>query len=156
MEKDSILAFDTLFSFPQTQMLKLALPYLSAEFKPIFSIYIKFMELKQTIFMAHKLTNFPRDASESSQKDNPYESICSFMENITPYVSKKEQEQFDRIKNLLQSMQQFQDMKPMLDMILNMQNTDSEQSTEHILKNFLNEEQMNMFQFFMDQKEGEE
>ena len=47
MEKDPILTFDTLFSFPHLQILKIVLPLLPCEYRQVFAIYIKFAELKQ-------------------------------------------------------------------------------------------------------------
>ena len=155
MEKDPILTFDTLFSFPHIQIMKIALPFLPCEYLHTMAIYIKFAELLYTIKMKDvSFGSFYSDFHKEKKEDD-YEDIISLFDSISPYISGAEKDQFSRIKNLLNSMKQIKEMQPLLDMMIAMQGNSGGMNNESILKQFLNEDQMAMFQFFMNQNEEE-
>lgn len=156
MEKDPILTFDTLFSFPQIQIMKIALPFLPCEYLHSMAIYIKLAELLYTVRMKDiSFGNFYSGFHKEKKDDDEYEDIISLLDSISPYISGAEKDQFSRIKNLLNSMKQMKEMQPLLDMMMAMQGNSKGMNNESILKQFLNEDQMAMFQFFMNQNEEE-
>ena len=153
MEKDPILTFDTLFSFPQIQIMKIALPFFPCEYMHTFAIYIKFAELINTIKMKEvSFRSFYSDISKGKNADD-YDNIICLFDSISPYLSGAEKDQFSRIKNLLNSMKQMKEMQPLLDMMMAMQENSGGMNNESILKQFLNDDQMAMFEFFMNQEE---
>ena len=153
MEKDPILTFDTLFSFPQIQIMKIALPFFPCEYMHTFAIYIKFAELINTIKMKEvSFRSFYSDISKGKNADD-YDNIICLFDSISPYISGAEKDQFSRIKNLLNSMKQMKEMQPLLDMMMAMQENSGGMNNESILKQFLNDDQMAMFEFFMNQEE---
>lgn len=156
MEKDPILTFDTLFSFPNIQIIKIALPFLPCEYLHTMAIYIKFAELLYTIKMKEvSFGSFYSGFNKEKNEDDNYEDILSLIDSISPYISGAENDQIARIKNLLNSMKQMKEIQPLLDMMMAMQGTSGGMNNETILKQFLNDDQMAMFQFFMNQNEEE-
>ena len=155
MEKDPILTFDTLFSFPQIQIMKIALPFFPCEYLHTLAIYIKFAEFINTIKMKEvSFRSFYSDIHKE-KNDDDYDDIISLFDSISPYLSGAQNDQFSRIKNLINSMKQLKEMQPLLNMMMAMQDNSGEMNHESILKQFLNDDQMAMFQFFMNQNEEE-
>lgn len=151
MEQDPIMTFDSLYTYPHIQMLKMALPYIPAEYQHLFAIYIKFSELQFTIaftkqpFFSHSFSKTDDDSGSGQS----FTSFLSFCDSIQPYLKEEEKEKIQKIRNLFSTMNRFQEMKPLLDMMMAMQETDGEMHTDEILKQFLTEEQMMMFQSFL-------
>ena len=156
MEKDPILTFDTLFSFPHLQILKIALPLLPCEYRQIFAIYIKFAELQQTICMKENACRCLYTDWDCRAKDcDDNQRFGYLLDAISPYLSQADCNQIKHIQNLLQTMKQMKEMQPLIQMLSSMQDGGSTENNEEILKQFLDEEQLSMFQFFMNQNEGE-
>lgn len=156
MEKDPILTFDTLFSFPHLQILKIALPLLPCEYRQIFAIYIKFAELQQTIHMKDNACKCLYADWDCQVKNSDGDQRLVFLlDAISPYLSASDCNQIKHIQNLLQTMKQMKEMQPLIQMLSSMQEGGPSENNEEILKQFLDEEQLSMFQFFMNQNEGE-
>jgi hypothetical protein len=151
MEQDAIYAFDTLYTNRQIQMLKLSMPLLPSVYGSFLAIYIKFLELHHTIGMA-KNARFSASAGiDNADFSLDSQSMEQYFNSITPYLSDDDKGKIQKIKNMLQTMEQFKQMKPILDMMSQTDNTADDNYME-ILKNFLSEEQLFMFEMFNAQK----
>lgn len=153
MDQDAICAFDTLYTNRQIQMLKLAMPLLPSVYRSFLAIYIKFLELQHTINMA-KNSHF----SDAVHPDNDgfsftAETMDNYFQSIMPYLSDDDKGKVQKIKNMLQTMEQFKQMKPILDMMSQSgEGASSEDNYMDILKSFLSEDQLLMFEMFNSQK----
>ncbi len=153
MDQDAICAFDTLYTNRQIQMLKLAMPLLPSVYRSFLAIYIKFLELQHTINMA-KSSHF----SDAVHPDNGgftlnAETMDNYFQSIMPYLSDDDKGKVQKIKNMLQTMEQFKQMKPILDMMSQTgEGASSEDNYMDILKSFLSEDQLLMFEMFNSQK----
>lgn len=154
MDQDTICAFDTLYTNRQIQMLKLAMPLLPSVYRSFLAIYIKFLELQHTINMA-KNSRFS-DAVHYDQSGFTFnaETMDNYFQSIMPYLSDDDKGKVQKIKNMLQTMEQFKQMKPILDMMSQQTGEGScaEDNYMDILKSFLSEDQLLMFEMFNSQK----
>lgn len=148
MEQDTICAFDTLYTNQQIQMLKLAMPLLPSVYRSFLAIYIKFLELQYTIQIAKQIrfsTNTDSDMHNTFNTATLDQYFC----NIMPYLSDEEKGKVQKIKNMFQTMEQFKQMQPILDMMTQANdNPSSDTNQMDILKSFLSEEQLFMFDMF--------
>lgn len=148
-QDDTICAFDTLYTNQQIQMLKLAMPLLPSVYGSFLAIYIKFLELQYTVQMA-KSIRFSVPGKENAGTSFPDEkSLDHYFESILPYLSNDEREKVQKIRTMFQTMEQFKQMKPILDMMAQTSKDASDNSSQmDILKGFLNEEQLMLFEMF--------
>ena len=140
-DQDAIYAFDTLYTNQQIQILKLAIPLLPPVYRSFLAVYIKFLELKYTINSAGKL-NFSGGFHEDGNYTLDARSLDQYFQSIMPYIN----------ENMVQTMEQFKQMRPILEMMS--QNAGNEQSEDNymdILKGFLSEDQLFMFDMFNSQ-----
>lgn len=153
MEQDEIYAFDTLYTNRQIQMLKLAMPLLPSVYRSFLAIYIKFLELQYTINIA-KNTGFSEDRrNEKTGFSISTETMENYFQSIMPYLSDDDKGKIQKIKNMLQTMEQFKQMKPILDMMSQSKGTSqTDDNYMDILKSFLSEDQLLMFDMFNSQK----
>lgn len=155
MEQDqnAIYVFDTLYTNQQIQMLKLAMPLLPPVYRSFLAVYIKFLELRYTMNSAGKL-NFSGTFDENRENYSlDSKSLDQYFQSIMPYMSENDKTNLQKIKSMLQTMEQFKQMRPILEMMS--QNAGSEQSDDNymdILKGFLSEDQLFMFDMFNSQK----
>jgi hypothetical protein len=151
MEQDAIYAFDTLYTNRQSRMLKLAIPLLPPVYGSFLAIYIKFSELQHTIKFVQK-TGFSSSAGHHTDFHVDAQSMEQYFQSITPYLSPEDREMLQRIRRMLQTMEEFKQMKPILDIIAQTTESNaSDDATMDILKNFLSEEQLSLFQLFRNQ-----
>ena len=153
MEQDEIYAYDTLYTNRQIQMLKLAMPLLPSVYRSFLAIYIKFLELQYTINIA-KNTGFSEDRrNEKTGFSISTETMENYFQSIMPYLSDDDKGKIQKIKNMLQTMEQFKQMKPILDMMSQSKGTSqTDDNYMDILKSFLSEDQLLMFDMFNSQK----
>lgn len=150
-DQDAIYAFDTLYTNQQIQMLKLAIPLLPPVYRSFLAVYIKFLELKNTISSAGKL-NFSGGFHEDRNYTLDARSLDQYFQSIMPYINENDKANIQKIKNMVQTMEQFKQMRPILEMMS--QNAGNEQSEDNymdILKSFLSEDQLFMFDMFNSQ-----
>lgn len=150
-DQDAIYAFDTLYTNQQIQMLKLAIPLLPPVYRSFLAVYIKFLELKFTISSAGKL-NFSGGFHEDRNYTLDARSLDQYFQSIMPYINENDKANIQKIKNMVQTMEQFKQMRPILEMMS--QNAGNEQSEDNymdILKSFLSEDQLFMFDMFNSQ-----
>lgn len=147
MEHDTICAFDTLYTNQQIQMLKLAMPLLPSVYRSFLAIYIKFLELHYTIQTAKQI-QFSTDAASDTHDTLNTSTLDQYFCSIMPYLSDEEKGKVQKIKNMFQTMEQFKQMQPILDMMAQANADSSDNNQMDILKSFLSEEQLFMFDMF--------
>lgn len=151
-DHDAIYAFDTLYTNQQIQMLKLAMPLLPPLYRSFLAVYIRFLELSYTIHSAGKL-NFSGSLHERNEDYSlDAQALDRYFQSIMPYMNETDKAGVQKIKNMFQTMEQFKQMRPILEMMS--QNPGSEQSDDNymdILKGFLSEDQLFMFDMFNSQ-----
>lgn len=153
MDQDAICAFDTLYTNQQIQMLKLAMPLLPSVYRSFLAIYIKFLELQYTMKMAGSLQFRQNKEEEEAPFSLDARSLDQYFQNIMPYLSDDDKGKLQKIKNMLQTMEQFKQMRPILEMMSQTsENGQSDDSYMDILKSFLSEDQLLMFDMFNSQK----
>lgn len=108
-EKDTILTFDTLYTTNEIQLLKLALPLLSPSLRPFVAIIIKGKELK------YCMEQLPRGKVENASVELQYLDV--FLDNALPYCSKSQKQLFMQLKNFKKSLDMFEKMKGMMDLM---------------------------------------
>ena len=98
--------FDKLISSPQLQMMKLLIPYTPPSSQRIMAVYIKFLELENTMSF---FQNFHKDISLQEFDKNPT-SPFDILEELRPYFPKEDKESFDSILNMMNMMEMYQTM----------------------------------------------
>lgn len=149
MENDKIAAFDTLYTSNHIQMFKLALPLMPQDKQYYGAILIKYMELNYTLSLGKYLKNqlCACGGFENYGMEN-------FFQEIIPFCTEKEADKIRKITGMVKGFRTFQEVKSMMDLM----GTDmfSENSgggagfSPDMLKGLLSEEQMNLFEMFMD------
>ncbi len=105
---DTILTFDTLYTTNEIQILKLALPLLSASLRPYVALLIKGKELK------YCLEQLPKSKIQDTAIELSYFDV--FLDNALPYCNEKQKELFMQMKQLKHSIDMFEKMKSMMSM----------------------------------------
>lgn len=98
--------FDKLISSPQLQMMKLLIPYTPPSSQRIMAVYIKFLELENTMSF---FQNFHKDIS-LQEFDKNLTSPFDILEELRPYFPKEDKESFDSILNMMNMMEMYQTM----------------------------------------------
>lgn len=102
-------ALDRLVSTEQTQMLKAALPYLPFAGQRMLSVYTKFTELKNTLYL------FPANQGDMSvcEAPAPVSSPLEFLQELRPYCSGETGNKMDQMIHMIvmaQMLRLFQDV----------------------------------------------
>ncbi len=111
-------SFDTTFTNNHICMFKVLLPFLPVSLQGNLAIYIKYMELHYTMQYFKQLSNrkthslFPTD--NPAPTDNPFD-FSSLFEELLPYSTPSQKQQFTKIRNLFEAMRNMQDMMEMLE-----------------------------------------
>ena len=113
--QEKIIAFDTLFTTNQIQILKILLTYLEPAHQKLIAVYIKFLELQYTMsfFQKHSASwaKFPKEEAFNATK------LC---EEVLPFCSPSEQEILNNLKNMYQNFENMQEMLQMVQMMKDM------------------------------------
>ena len=110
---DKVIAFDTLFTTNQIQMLKVLITYLPPENQRSLAIYIKFMELQYTMDFFQRYPNaslpgLPYEASPGTAK------LC---DEILPLCDPEQRNKIGQLKGMYQTFENMQEMLEMLQMM---------------------------------------
>lgn len=106
---NTMTPFDQLISTQNLQMLKLLIPYTPPGNQRFLAVYVKFLELQNTI---HFFRNFKNDVHmQDFQKKSfsPFEMI----QEILPYMPSQTAETMDTIMNMMNMMELFQTFSEM-------------------------------------------
>lgn len=113
--QEKIIAFDTLFTTNQIQILKILLTYLEPAHQKLIAVYIKFLELQYTLsfFQKHNSSwaSFPKEETFNATK------LC---EEVLPFCSPSEQEMLLNMKNMYTNFENMQEMLQMVQMMKDM------------------------------------
>lgn len=97
--------FDELVIPPKLQTLKLLLPYTPAGSQEFLGVFIKFLELRQTMDFFNTFGNVMHSqAFDAAQNSSP----ADLMEDLKPYMEPKEAEMMDTISNMMNIMEMVQ------------------------------------------------
>ena len=114
----NVNSFDTTFTNNHICMFKVLLPFLPVSLQGNLAIYIKYMELQYTMQYFKQLSNrkthslFPTD--DPAPTDNPFD-FSSLFEELLPYSTPSQKQQFTQLRNLFETMRNMQDMMEMLE-----------------------------------------
>lgn len=109
-KKDSIRAFDALFTTNHIQIYKLLLPYLDESLQRQLAVYIKYLEFRYTAayFKHHPFGCMPREfLSDSSQ----------LYHEILPYCSYAERKQVEQLIGLFSTIKNAEEMMETVNMM---------------------------------------
>lgn len=126
--------FDHLVTPPYLHTIKLLLPYIPPSSQRLLAVYIKFLELRNT------MTGF-RGFSNSSFSLN-------MLDELKPYMSSSEIEMAEQMDSMMNMLEMIRGMQSMSE-------TDSAADPMNILKNIMTPEQQDMFDMYsnmFDQK----
>lgn len=105
-DNDSILTFDTLYTTNEIQILKLALPLLSASLRPFAALIIKGKELK------YCFEQLPKGKIENASLELHY--LDTFLESALPYCNARQRELFFQLKNIRKTLDMVEQMKSLM------------------------------------------
>ena len=106
-KNEPIYAFDSLYTTNHIQMLKILLPYLNPPLQKNLALYIKFLELRYTISF---LNAHPYVISGCGfDKDHRGQNIP--IDDLLPYLTPQEAENFRQIQKSMDMMKQFSNMQ---------------------------------------------
>lgn len=148
-EKDAVFLFDTLYTTNHIQMLKILLSYFPVKYRNKLAMYIKFQELQYTMeYSRHNTVNL---SAQSTEKEIDIAALC---QALTPYCTEKEKKMFQQLTQMKSTMAQYQEMMKLMPVLETMMNSDKPNDTsdgfDNLLKNFLSEEQLGMFNMFQN------
>ncbi len=111
--QDKVIAFDTLFTTNQIQMLKVLMPYLDIPAQRMLAVYIKFLELKYTI---NFLNDHPGSALLGSCRGENTDAakIC---DEILPFCKPSEKEKIQNFKKMFENFANMQEMMQTIQMM---------------------------------------
>lgn len=110
---DKVVAFDTLFTTNHIQMLKILLSYVEPSQQKNMAIYIKFLELQYTISFFQK---HPHSSLSKHSADGP-PNTSKLLDEILPFCSPEQQEQFRQVKNMMETFENMQGMMETMQMM---------------------------------------
>lgn len=107
-----MIPFDELVTPPMLQMLKLFLPYTPASNQRFLGVFVKFLELRETIsFFQRPSYNSYTRAFSSSQASSPMEMLIEMRPYLPPQQAGM-MESFLNMMNIMEMVQMFQDSAP--------------------------------------------
>jgi len=110
---DKVVAFDTLFTTNHIQMLKILMSYVEPSRQKTMAVYIKFLELQYTLSFFKK---HPHSSLSHHPKDDP-PGTSKILEEILPFCTPDQQEQFRQIKNMMDTFENMQEMMETIQMM---------------------------------------
>lgn len=97
--------FDELVTPPQLQMLKLFLPYTPSSNQQFLGVFIKFLELKETISFFQNIEN---DLHTQAFSRNHPPSPTEMLQDLKPYMPSQQAEMMDTFLNMMNIMEMVQ------------------------------------------------
>jgi len=107
IKNEQVYAFDSLYTTNHIQMLKILLPYLNPPLQKNLALYIKFLELRYTI----SFLNAHPYALSGCGFDKKYGEQEIPLEDLLPYLTPKEAENFRQIQKSMDMMKQFSNIQ---------------------------------------------
>jgi len=147
VEQEYITAFDTLYTNNHIQICKMALTFLPEEKRHFAAVFIKYLEFNYTLKLCLETPYRPADASPEQISDK-LSALMDFFPKILPFCTKSESEMIQKLMSLKNTYDSFEQMKPILDMMSQM-NSEASDSMD-MLKGFLSNDQLNLFNMFQE------
>lgn len=111
---EKIASFDNTYTSNHIRMLKILLQYLPVNYRRHLIIYIKFMELQ------HAFSTMPHFSYPIAVPGEETPDYSSIIQQLLPFCSPNEKQQFENISNLLNSFEQMKNMMDMFEMMKDM------------------------------------
>lgn len=113
IRQDSVTTFDACFTNNHIRMLKVLLPFAEPSMQRWIAIYIKYLELQYTLSYFHHPPRGQRFLWEDSKKKEfDFSNVC---DELLPYCTPREKQQFSQIRDTFQTMRNFKDMMEMIE-----------------------------------------
>lgn len=153
-EKKEYPQFDSLTTNNHLQILKLLIPYMKHPIQKYLAIYIKVQELLYTIsfFQQPVADKIPYDS-----KDGILSFAKDFAEKIKPFCTEEELGFIQQIESMLQAFEMLKTYQALSELLPqnppeknNPSFGDNEINPLNILQGFMDDEQRNMFETFMN------
>lgn len=144
LSKESIQDFDTCYITNHGQILKILFPLLPCKHQNTIACYIKLQEC----FAVLKKPDFTKSAASFDPKNWMDLDFHALKQELSPYCSTKEMEVFQKLENLIQMYQTYQNMQQYMPLFQELQNGTGDISD--MLQSFLTPEQMSMYENFMN------
>ncbi len=106
-DSTNVMAFDALYTNNQIQKMKILLPYIDPAMQKHLAVYIKYLELQYTIEYVRK---HPFQICGCSLGDKAKPDIQELCRQLCLYSSPEEIKQLEQIKNMIRTMETFQEM----------------------------------------------
>lgn len=116
-QPDRVLAFDSLFTNNQIQMLKLLLGYMDPAVQGKLAVYIKFQELQYTLKL---ISDFPSLSMTPCFHTDSGNKWGQLLDEILPFCNREDQEILQNLKNMYQNFENMQEMMEMIDLLKEM------------------------------------
>lgn len=116
ISRESIIAFDTLFTNDHIRMLKILLPFLKDSMQKNIAVYIKYREFEY-VFQYFRSPHSKKDLTSCLADKNTDFDLDNILDALLPYCSDPEKKQFMQLKGLLRTMHDFRDMMEMMNTI---------------------------------------
>lgn len=114
-DQDRVAAFDTLFTTNQIQKLKIFMSFLDDRWQKHLAVYIKYLELQFTIAYSKR---YPFRLTDGCEKDDTGNFQALIMALI-PYSNENDRRQLEQFSGMIQTMEMFQQLAPMMEMMKN-------------------------------------
>lgn len=111
--QDKVIAFDTLFTNKNIQMLKILMPYFDLPMQKNLAIYIKFQELQYTMTFFQK---YPTASLSPLPKETTFD-ILKLCGEIMPYCEPSQRAKMENMQNMFQTMQNYKEMMETVQMM---------------------------------------
>lgn len=131
-EREIVTPFDQLTSSGNLRMMKLMIPYIAPESQRFLAVYIRFMELQNTIRFFEHFGNSLHTQNFGNHATSPME----IFQEIAPYMPSGFSETFDQFANMLS----------MMEMMQTFQNADTDPVES--VKQMFSPEQQEMFDMY--------
>ena len=126
--RETITAFDTVFTTNRIQMMKVFLSYLAPELQSGLAVYIKFSELQYVMQLARRFPGRPvmhsrgtvltfKSLTDGSLFGKDQAGILELLDELLPFSSPGERSRIQNLKNMLISMSRMREMMDMMEMM---------------------------------------
>lgn len=134
-------ALDKAVTSNNIQILKTAIPFVAAEKQKYVSIYVKYLELMNTISFFNSKSNYGLEESVS------HPDLFELLNEIKPFLSRRDQELVDSFANMANIMKMYDSYK---DMFTSDAAGDPQSNPFDTLKGMLSPEQQAMFDMYQN------
>lgn len=143
----NMTTFDSVIQTQQLQIIKAAIPYIQTSEQKLISIYVKMLELNQTIRLFDKKEDVLKMCSVDTENTSPSERPIHMLNDIRGFCSEREKETIDMLLNFLNAFEIYKNYEEVYE-------GDTKKRSESpfsFLKNFLTPEQKELVETYQAQ-----